>query len=112
MQKVYLVYCDLFKREKGRGMLALTCTVCGEAYLPVGRWRDETCQPCFEQNFAASEELRLHQRPHPDPEHDAQYRRNVEEFRAAFPLTPRQQEAMRRIAEGWLADSQEEDGRG
>jgi hypothetical protein len=35
------------------------CTVCGEAFWPTGRWREDACPDCFDRNFAASQELRV-----------------------------------------------------
>jgi hypothetical protein len=85
------------------------CTVCGDAYLPRGRWRDDTCDPCFTQNFAASQELRLQDAPVTDAQREAEHRRYVEACQAATPpLTPRQMDAMRRMAARWRQE--EDDG--
>jgi hypothetical protein len=37
----------------------LVCVVCGDAYLPWSRPRDETCPECFRLNFKDSQELRV-----------------------------------------------------
>jgi len=55
----------------------LICTVCGTTYLPWHRWWEDCCQDCHTYNFAASQELRIH-------EDDA-------------PLTPRQRAALVRM---------------
>jgi len=83
----------------------VVCTVCGDAYLPTGRWRDDTCDPCFTANFAASQELRVHDVPLTDAHREAEHRRYVEACQAAAPPTPRQVEAMRRMAARWLEDA-------
>jgi hypothetical protein len=65
----------------------LHCTICGERFRPP--WAslmtedDAVCQPCFTANLSGNplEE----ERPPPLP----------------LPLTPRQVEAMRRVAEAW-----------
>jgi len=54
--------------------MSIVCAVCGELYWPTGRWREDVCQPCFTINFAASQELRLHEE--------------------SVPLTPRQRAAL------------------
>jgi len=54
--------------------MSIVCAVCGELYWPTGRWREDVCQPCFTINFAASQELRLHEE--------------------SVPLTPREWAAM------------------
>jgi hypothetical protein len=38
----------------------LVCVVCGCAYLPWDRPRDETCKDCWRLNFKDSQELRVH----------------------------------------------------
>jgi hypothetical protein len=68
------------------------CTVCGCAYLPRGRWREDWCSGCA-VNFAASEEPRLDDAPVPE----------------AVPPTHRQVETMRRMAVRWFAANEEED---
>jgi hypothetical protein len=57
--------------------MALICTVCGGAYLPWSRPRDETCLECWRLNFKDAQELRV-DTPHP--------------------LTERQREAALRLA--------------
>jgi hypothetical protein len=80
----------------------ITCTVCSEEYWPTGRWRDDICPGCFDANFAASQELRVEDAPVTDAQREADHRRYVEACQAATPsLTPRQVEAMRRMAERW-----------
>jgi hypothetical protein len=49
----------MFPAEKG--LFMVVCTVCGDAFWPTARWHDETCQPCFDMNFAAAQELRVHE---------------------------------------------------
>jgi hypothetical protein len=69
-----------YEREEEASMF--TCVICGESYWPSGRWRDDWCPDCH-QNFRASDELRLHAEIEP----------------TSLTLTPRQVQAMRRIAE-------------
>jgi len=63
--------------------MSLICTVCGDAYLPTSRWREDICDPCFAENFRASDELRVRGEVEP----------------TSLTLSPRQVQAMRRIAE-------------
>jgi hypothetical protein len=80
----------------------ITCGVCGDAYWPAGRWREDICATCFAMNFAASQELRVEDAPVTDAQREADHRRYVEACQAATPpLTPRQMDAMRRMAERW-----------
>jgi hypothetical protein len=80
----------------------ITCSICGDPYHPTDRWRDDICTPCFAANFAASQELRVEDAPLSDAQREAEHRRYVEACQAATPpLTPRQVEAMRRMAERW-----------
>jgi hypothetical protein len=52
----------------------IICTVCGEPFWPTGRWRGDVCPWCNDANFAASQELHVHD--------------------AAAPLTPRERAAL------------------
>jgi hypothetical protein len=72
----------------------LRCSVCGDAFWPTGRWREDWCPGCWEFNFRASDELRLHQEA---------------SDQGAVGPTPRQAEAMRRMAARWFAAHEEED---
>jgi hypothetical protein len=63
--------------------VAITYTVCGESFWPTARWREDICDPCFQDNFRASDELRVRAEVEP----------------TSLTLTPRQVQAMRRIAE-------------
>lgn len=74
-------------------MESLTCTVCGEPYLPSGRWQDDTCPECFRENFQHSDELRVQGEVEPG---------------GSLTLTPRQVQAMRRIAARHQQDGEEE----
>jgi len=82
----------------------MICAICGETYRPEGRWREDICQGCFDANFAASQELCVHD-PTTDALREAEHRRYVEARQAAAPPTPRQVEAMRRMAARWLEDA-------
>jgi hypothetical protein len=66
------------------GLFMVICTVCGDAYWPTARWREDICDPCFQDNFRASDELRV---------------QGEVEIGGSLTLTPRQVQAMRRIAE-------------
>jgi hypothetical protein len=77
----------------------LICSVCSEPFWPTGRWRDDTWEACYDMNFAASQELRVHDGPVTDTMREADHRRYVEACQAAAPPTPRQLDAMRRMAE-------------
>jgi hypothetical protein len=57
--------------------MSLRCSVCGESFLSTGRWREEWCTDCWAFNFKDAQELRVHE---------------------DVPLTPRQQDAMLRLA--------------
>jgi hypothetical protein len=59
----------------------ITCTVCGEAYWPTGRWREDLCDPCYAANFAASQELRVQHAPVTDAQRLDAIRRMAERGR-------------------------------
>lgn len=75
----------------------LTCSICGCAYLPAGRWHNDWCPGCA-VNFSQSQELRL-QGGQPTA-------RQVLEAAVATPLTPRQRTAMERLHAHWEAEAQ------
>jgi hypothetical protein len=77
--------------------MSLRCSICGESFWPSWTWRDEWCQECHTMNFAASQELRLHD-PSVDALREATHRGYEADCRAAWPPTPRQVQARRRIA--------------
>jgi hypothetical protein len=81
------------------------CAICGCAYLPRDRWREDWCARCTELNFADSQERRLHD-PSVDALREAQHRHDEATRRAAYPPTPRQVEALRQMTARWR---QEED---
>jgi hypothetical protein len=87
-----------YAREEEADML--TCGICGVGFLPADRWRQDWCPGCFEMNFAASQERRLHD-PSVDALREATHRHYEDTCRAAWPPTPRQVEAMRRVAAHW-----------
>jgi hypothetical protein len=70
-----------YEREEETTMVE--CSICGESFWPSGRWREDWCAACA-INFKASEELRLHGEIEPG---------------GSLTLSPRQVQAMRRIAE-------------
>jgi predicted nucleic acid-binding Zn-ribbon protein len=45
--------------------MSLRCTVCGCAFFPPGTWHEDWCPDCHTRNFAASQELRLHDEGQP-----------------------------------------------
>jgi hypothetical protein len=71
-----------YEREEEATMV--TCTVCGELYWPTERWREDICDPCFAENFRASDELRV---------------QGEVEIGGSLTLTPRQVQALTRIAQ-------------
>ena len=66
-----------------------TCTICSLAFWPSGRWQTDCCPSCHAINFAQSQEWQHHT---PDPSVQA--------------LTPRQVEAMRRVAARWAQEDE------
>jgi len=41
--------------------MSIVCAICGTTYFPWHRWWEDTCQECWQYNFAASQELRMHE---------------------------------------------------
>ena len=80
--------------------MSLCCTVCGLWYPGAGRDRLDICTPCLEQNFSGAQPPLDPWTPHDPPDHDA--REALEAFvDSAHQLTPRQVQAMARLAEAW-----------
>jgi len=95
-----------YAREEEANMLI--CGICGALFLPAtDRWREDWCPVCFEMNFAASQELRLHDPP-TDALREATHQRYEAECRAAWPPTPRQREARQRIMARWRQQAGED----
>lgn len=69
-----------YEREEETTMVE--CSICGESFWPTGRWREDWCAACA-INFRNSDELRIHAEIEP----------------TSLTLTPRQVQAMRRIAQ-------------
>lgn len=78
--------------------MALLCSVCGDAFLPVATgWWEDWCQDCTERNFSQVLELRLH---------EAQpTAREALEAAACTPLTTRQRSHMERLHAHWEAEA-------
>jgi len=70
----------------------MTCSVCGEAFVPGPRWWEDWCPDCA-TNFRAADELRVH----------------AEVEAAVLALTPRQVQALARITARQRARQQEEE---
>lgn len=85
----------------------LICGICGCAYLPRGRWSQDWCGSCTDLNFAEAQELRLHD-PSVDALREATHQHYEADCRAAWPPTPRQIEARRRIVARWRREAGEE----
>jgi len=62
--------------------MSMPCSVCGDPYLPPPRWQEDSCPPCFQENFRASDELRL---------------RGEVEVGGAIELSPREVQALARF---------------
>jgi hypothetical protein len=74
--------------------MSISCSICGELYLPTARWREDICDPCFAENFRASDELRIHAEIEP----------------TSLTLTPRQVQALTRIAQRHRQEEDATDG--
>lgn len=77
------------------------CVVCGDWFPHVGPDRLDICDDCLALNFTASQDQHA-RAPRDPPPPDPLTREALEAFvDSAHPLTPRQVEAMRRMAEAW-----------
>lgn len=80
--------------------MAICCCVCGEWVPSVGPDRLDICADCMTLNFPAVQDQHDPGPPAPAPAPGA--RAALEAFvDTAHPLTPREVEAMRRMAEAW-----------
>jgi hypothetical protein len=73
--------------------MSISCCICGMWYHMRGRDTFDICPDCFDANFKESQELRL---PQETPE---ELRRFQDPPEAPPGLTPRQRQAMQRMAE-------------
>ena len=81
--------------------MALCCTVCGFWSPQVGPDRLDICDECLTLNFSATQPPQGPGAPR-DPPPAPGAREGLEAFvDPAHPLTPRQVEAMARLAEAW-----------
>jgi len=78
--------------------MSLECSICGDTYQPMGRWRRDWCDWCAAANFAGSLELAL-------DEAMAPARAALEAYVTA-PVTARQRSALVRMHERWRLEEE------
>ena len=82
--------------------MALCCTVCGTWYPSAGLDRLDICTPCLDLNFSGAQPPLDPCAPRDPPALDVSARAALEAFvDNAHAMTPRQVEAMRRMAARW-----------
>ena len=85
--------------------MSLCCVICGMWFPAIGSDRLDICTDCYLQNFAGSQPPLDPGAPRNPPRLDVSAREALEAFvDNAHQLTPRQVQAMRRMAIRWQED--------